>query len=73
MFGFSAIKKVRDEYIERLNGIYGNNLDKVRTTVHYLSYIFDVVVCTLNYFSNLTRFNIAIYSCHYASLLILSN
>ena len=30
MNGFSAIKKVRDEYIERLNGIYGNNLDKVR-------------------------------------------
>ena len=40
MFGFSAIKKVRDEYIERLNGIYGNNLDKVRTTVHYFSHTF---------------------------------
>lgn len=29
IIAFSVIKKTRDEYIKRLNGIYAANLDKV--------------------------------------------
>ena len=36
----------------------------------FFAHILDVEACTFNYFSNLTRFNIAIYSCHYAALWI---
>jgi len=33
---FSALKKSRDEYIVRLNGIYASNLDKVDNVLIFI-------------------------------------
>ena len=51
-FDWPTIKAKRDAYIQRLNGIYGRNLNnsKVTPKAHYLNFCSFKVICLSNFY-----------------------